>query len=57
MGEHMKMVTISQFIINESPDIVPVIKVGSLERVGRGVRTDGERTAKKLLEGRAIRRR
>jgi hypothetical protein len=53
----MKMVTISQFIINESPDIVPVIKVGSLERVGRGLRTDGERTAKKLLKGRAIRRR
>ena len=27
-----------------------------MERVGHGVRTDGERTAKKLLEGRAIRR-
>jgi hypothetical protein len=54
----MKMFTIIKFVINvKSPVIVPVLKVGSLERVGHGVRTDGERTAKTLLEGRAVRKR
>jgi len=42
----------NQYIHNrcKSPDIVPAFKVGSLKRVGHGVRTDDEGTAKKLLE-------
>jgi hypothetical protein len=35
----------------KSPDIVTVIKVHRLECVGHVVRMDGERTVKKLLEG------
>jgi hypothetical protein len=35
----------------KSPDIVTVIKVRRLEWLGQFVRMDGERTVKKLLEG------
>jgi hypothetical protein len=35
----------------KSPDVITVIKVRRLEWLGRVVRMDGERTVKKLLEG------